>query len=66
MLYGVRIKPEKGAKWMHCCRGSEPLIYQTPEEASAVIAELKRLMLLPHNATVKGWPVREDERSQKA
>lgn len=41
ILYGVRIKPEKGAKWMHCCRGSEPLIYDTPEKASAAIAELK-------------------------
>lgn len=41
ILYGVRIKPEKGAKWMHCCKGSEPLIFDTPEKASAAIAELK-------------------------
>lgn len=40
-LYGVRIKPDKGSRWMHCCRGNEPLIYQTPEEASAAIAELR-------------------------
>ena len=35
ILYGVQIKPEKGAKWMHCCRGSEPLIYKTPESTAA-------------------------------
>jgi hypothetical protein len=40
ILYGVRIKPEKGAKWMHCCQGSEPLIYKTQEDAIAAIAEL--------------------------
>lgn len=41
MLYGVQIKPEKGAKWMHYWRGSKPLIYDTPEKASAAIAVLK-------------------------
>lgn len=41
ILYGVQIKPEKGAKWMHCCNYNEPLIFDTPEKASAAIAELK-------------------------
>ena len=41
ILYGVQIKPKRGAKWMHCCRGNEPLIFDTPEKASAAIAELK-------------------------
>lgn len=41
ILYGVQIKPEKGAKWMHCCKGNEPLIFDTAEKASAAIAELK-------------------------
>lgn len=45
ILYGVQIRPEKGAKWMNCCRGGEPLLFDTPEEASALIAELKGLML---------------------
>lgn len=40
-LYGVMIKPEKGAKWMHCCRGDEPLLFDTAEKASAAIAELR-------------------------
>lgn len=41
ILYGVQIKPEKGARWMHCCHGSEPLIYKKLDEARATIAELK-------------------------
>lgn len=41
ILYGVQIRPEKGAKWMHCCKGSEPLIFDTAEKASAAIVELK-------------------------
>lgn len=41
ILYGVRIKPAPGAKWMHCYRGQKPLIYDTPEKASTAIAELR-------------------------
>ena len=41
ILYGVQIKTRPYGKWMHCCRGSEPLIFDTAEKASAAIAELK-------------------------
>lgn len=41
ILYGVQIKPDKREKWMHCCRGNEPLIFDTLEKASAAIAKLK-------------------------
>lgn len=41
ILYGVQIKTRPDGKWMHCCRGSEPMIYDTPEKASAAIEELK-------------------------
>ena len=41
ILYGVQIKPEKGAKWMHCCKGSDSLIFDTPEDAIAAILQLK-------------------------
>lgn len=41
ILYGVQIRTAKGERWMHCFRGSEPLIFDTPQKASAAIAELQ-------------------------
>lgn len=41
ILYGVQIKPAKGAKWMHVTRSNEPQIFDTIDKASAAIAELK-------------------------
>lgn len=41
ILYGVQIKTRPDGKWMHCYRGSEPLIFDTAENAGAAIAELR-------------------------
>lgn len=41
ILYGVQIKLEKGANWLHCHCDNEPLIYSTKGEASDMIKELK-------------------------
>ena len=41
ICYGVEIKPHKGAQWMHCYRDNKPLIFDTADKASAVIAKLK-------------------------
>lgn len=41
ILYGVQIKPEKGAKWLHCRDGNEPMIFDTPEKASSAMVALK-------------------------
>jgi hypothetical protein len=41
IIYGVQIKPEKGAKWMHCFRDEKPLLFSTIDLASAAITELK-------------------------
>lgn len=41
ILYGVQIKPEKDAKWMHVCNDDDPMIYDAPGKASAAIAEMK-------------------------
>lgn len=41
VLYGIQTQREKGGKWMHCHKGGEPMIFRTPEQASAAIDALK-------------------------
>lgn len=39
--YGIQIKPH-GSKWAHCCKGSLPLLFLTPEEAKSVIKHFRK------------------------
>lgn len=42
IIYGVQTMRHKGKKWMHVCSSSEPLFFDTPEEASAACAKLRK------------------------
>ena len=42
IIYGVQTMRHKGGRWMHVCRDSEPLFFDTREEASAACAELRK------------------------
>jgi len=44
IIYGVQTMRHKGGKWMHVCRGSEPLLFDTRDEASAACAELRNAL----------------------
>lgn len=41
IIYGVQTMREKGGKWMHCCFGSDPMHYETLDEASAAIEAME-------------------------
>lgn len=42
IIFGVQTMREKGGRWMHCACGSKPMHYNTQEQASAAIAELRK------------------------
>lgn len=39
--YGIKIKIE--GKWVNLCRGSNPLIFQTPEERDKEMAQIEAI-----------------------
>jgi hypothetical protein len=41
VMYGIQGKPAGESRYLHCCEGTEPLIFKTRDEASAKLRQIR-------------------------
>lgn len=42
LAYGVQVQVAPRGPWMHCLRGTQPMLFKTPAEAAAACEELQK------------------------
>lgn len=41
-LFGIQAKRPEDAKWLHCCEGSDPLLFEAEKDRDLKLKELQK------------------------